>query len=258
MGIDLARTGIDAEALKLRFTPTQTIETSKETLEWLQKRMPPGIGSSRRGGDFETQLTMLEASARSAVDIPAKIKRSPGEGGGGRRRCRLPRAQGPAAALRGGQASGPRPVEAAAQVDAARRDREDPPRPRRRRRPGARRARTRLRRLRPEVGQGQRQPAAGRAPLDGDPVRGASRQDGRRGALLAPTRPPSPSGWPRIATEPSRRPSRRATPPTGRRSLPRRPRRPRTSRGAPAPRAVHSGRASGGMADAPALGAGAA
>ena len=28
-----------------RFYPVQTIETSKETLEWLQKRMPPGIGS---------------------------------------------------------------------------------------------------------------------------------------------------------------------------------------------------------------------
>ncbi len=39
-----ASTGIDVEALKARFYPTQTIETSKETLEWLQKRMPPGIG----------------------------------------------------------------------------------------------------------------------------------------------------------------------------------------------------------------------
>ena len=45
MGIDISRTGIDMEALKKRFTPVQTIETSKETLEWLQKRMPPGIGS---------------------------------------------------------------------------------------------------------------------------------------------------------------------------------------------------------------------
>jgi hypothetical protein len=44
MGIDVGRTGIDAEALQARFYPTQTIETSKETLEWLQKRMPPGIG----------------------------------------------------------------------------------------------------------------------------------------------------------------------------------------------------------------------
>ena len=44
MGIDVGQTGIDAEALKKRFYPTQTIETSKETLEWLQKRMPPGIG----------------------------------------------------------------------------------------------------------------------------------------------------------------------------------------------------------------------
>ena len=45
MVIDVARTGIDVEALKQRFTPTQTIETSKETLEWLQTRMPPGNGS---------------------------------------------------------------------------------------------------------------------------------------------------------------------------------------------------------------------
>ena len=45
MGIDVARTGIDVDALKNRFYPSQTIETSKETLEWLQKRMPPGIGS---------------------------------------------------------------------------------------------------------------------------------------------------------------------------------------------------------------------
>jgi hypothetical protein len=45
MAIDVSRTGIDAETLKARFTPVQTMETSKETLEWLQKRMPPGIGS---------------------------------------------------------------------------------------------------------------------------------------------------------------------------------------------------------------------
>lgn len=37
--------GIDTEALKSRFMPTQTIETSKETLAWLQSRMPPGTGS---------------------------------------------------------------------------------------------------------------------------------------------------------------------------------------------------------------------
>ena len=45
MGVDVSRTGIDVEALKARFTPTQSIETGKETLEWLQKRMPPGTGS---------------------------------------------------------------------------------------------------------------------------------------------------------------------------------------------------------------------
>jgi len=45
MGLDVSRSGIDVEALKNRFTPVQSIETGKETLEWLQKRMPPGIGS---------------------------------------------------------------------------------------------------------------------------------------------------------------------------------------------------------------------
>ena len=42
---DIGRTGVDVEALKARFTPTRTIETSKETLAWLQSKMPPGIGS---------------------------------------------------------------------------------------------------------------------------------------------------------------------------------------------------------------------
>jgi hypothetical protein len=45
MAVDIARTGVDADALKARFYPTQTIETSKETLAWLQSKMPPGIGS---------------------------------------------------------------------------------------------------------------------------------------------------------------------------------------------------------------------
>jgi hypothetical protein len=45
MGIDIQRTGIDMDALKARFTPTQTIDTSKETLEWLKQRTPRGNGS---------------------------------------------------------------------------------------------------------------------------------------------------------------------------------------------------------------------
>lgn len=45
MGVDVARSGIDLDGLKDRFYPSQTIATGKETLEWLQKRMPPGIGS---------------------------------------------------------------------------------------------------------------------------------------------------------------------------------------------------------------------
>ena len=44
MLLDVSRTGIDTEALQQRFIPTTTIETSKETLEWLRQRIP-GIGS---------------------------------------------------------------------------------------------------------------------------------------------------------------------------------------------------------------------
>ena len=39
---DVVRTGFDTEALKNRFVPSQTIDTTKETLEWLQRRMPRG------------------------------------------------------------------------------------------------------------------------------------------------------------------------------------------------------------------------
>ncbi|MEA2629817.1 MAG: hypothetical protein QOE66_36 [Chloroflexota bacterium] len=45
MGVGVVRNGVDVDALKKRFYPSQTIDTTKETLEWLQKRMPPGIGS---------------------------------------------------------------------------------------------------------------------------------------------------------------------------------------------------------------------
>jgi len=45
MVVDVAQTGVDIDDLKARFTPTQTIETSKETLAWLQSKMPPGTGS---------------------------------------------------------------------------------------------------------------------------------------------------------------------------------------------------------------------
>lgn len=45
MGLDVYRTGIDQEALKARFTPTMSIETGKETLEWLKQRTRRGNGS---------------------------------------------------------------------------------------------------------------------------------------------------------------------------------------------------------------------
>ena len=45
MAVDIARRGIDVDDLKARFYPKETIETSKETLAWLQSKLPPGIGS---------------------------------------------------------------------------------------------------------------------------------------------------------------------------------------------------------------------
>jgi hypothetical protein len=39
---DVTRTGIDTDALKARFYPDQTIETTKETIEWVRQRTPLG------------------------------------------------------------------------------------------------------------------------------------------------------------------------------------------------------------------------
>jgi MFS family permease len=39
-GLGVMRTGIDSEALKQRFVPDQTIELTKETIEWVRARTP--------------------------------------------------------------------------------------------------------------------------------------------------------------------------------------------------------------------------
>jgi hypothetical protein len=39
-GIGVARRGIDGEALKAKFTPDETIEETKETIEWVRARLP--------------------------------------------------------------------------------------------------------------------------------------------------------------------------------------------------------------------------
>jgi len=39
-GRDLARTGIDGDAIAKKFTPEQTIELTKETIEWVRARTP--------------------------------------------------------------------------------------------------------------------------------------------------------------------------------------------------------------------------
>jgi MFS family permease len=42
MGVTVAREGVDGEALKARFWPQTTIDTTKETIEWAKARMPLG------------------------------------------------------------------------------------------------------------------------------------------------------------------------------------------------------------------------
>jgi hypothetical protein len=42
VGLDIRRDGVDIEALKNRFYPRMTVETTKETMEWLQKQRPLG------------------------------------------------------------------------------------------------------------------------------------------------------------------------------------------------------------------------
>ncbi|MEW6223458.1 MAG: hypothetical protein AB1627_02400 [Chloroflexota bacterium] len=40
LGVTVSREGIDGEALKARFWPQTTIDTTKETIEWAKARMP--------------------------------------------------------------------------------------------------------------------------------------------------------------------------------------------------------------------------
>jgi len=42
MALDVSRTGIDGDTLKARFYPGTTIETTKETIEWVRQRTPLG------------------------------------------------------------------------------------------------------------------------------------------------------------------------------------------------------------------------
>ena len=77
-GPHASRAGIDTEALKARFWPQTTIDTTKET-----HRVGEGTIAARADvlaarDALDGELDRLEASARAAVDIPAKVKRNPG------------------------------------------------------------------------------------------------------------------------------------------------------------------------------------
>ena len=57
-------------------------------------------------GDLADEIDRLEAAGRAAVDIPAKIRRSPAKAAGSRRRCRVPRGRRPQARLPAGAEGG--------------------------------------------------------------------------------------------------------------------------------------------------------
>ncbi len=40
MVVDVWRRGVDLEALRSRYWPTETIETTKETIEWIREQQP--------------------------------------------------------------------------------------------------------------------------------------------------------------------------------------------------------------------------
>lgn len=42
MAVDAWRRGVDLEALRSRYWPAETIETTKETIEWLREQRPLG------------------------------------------------------------------------------------------------------------------------------------------------------------------------------------------------------------------------
>jgi hypothetical protein len=42
MGVSVAREGVDTDALKARFMPQKTIDTTKETIEWVREQTPLG------------------------------------------------------------------------------------------------------------------------------------------------------------------------------------------------------------------------
>ena len=84
MGLRTQRQGIDAEALKARFYPQTTIDTSEG-----EHRVGEGTSPARAEvvaareallaarGQVDEELVRLEASARAAVDIRAKVRRNP-------------------------------------------------------------------------------------------------------------------------------------------------------------------------------------
>ena len=81
-GYGVARAGIDTDALKARFYPSQTINTTKETIEWVRARTPLGPKSVAARQGLEDEIVGLEASARAAVDLPARLRRQPAKVGG--------------------------------------------------------------------------------------------------------------------------------------------------------------------------------
>ena len=162
--VGVARKGIDMEALKARFYPDidhrHRQGDARVATETDAARDRVLAARAALGEELET----LEASARAAVDIPAKVRSSPAKAAAVAGGTAFIVLGGPGRVFRRAKRAVRGPAAAAAAVDAARRDREDAALARQRRRQGPRNARTRLRRLH-EAG------AEGSDPASHPPVR---------------------------------------------------------------------------------------
>ena len=85
MAADIARTGVDVEALQARFTPDPDDRDQQGDARVATEQDAARDRVLAARADLAEQVDLLEASAREAVDIPAQDPAKPGQGGGRRR-----------------------------------------------------------------------------------------------------------------------------------------------------------------------------
>ncbi len=79
MGADVARTGVDVEALKDPLLPSPVRRNRQGDARVAEETDAARLRVLAARAALGEELETLEASARAAVDVPAKIRRSPGK-----------------------------------------------------------------------------------------------------------------------------------------------------------------------------------